>query len=160
MRALGDVAMADLKNFLRFLAAPRETQRSYIRPGARVYAYEGRESFWRAKEGLGLLLMLGEEWVAEEGGVFAARSKNPDETQTVLFYISSLVRFVVESGENMLSIMEAENEHESLYYPSGVWQILRYFARMALAQVGEPIDAPRATFEEAFLSQVRLVGTD
>jgi hypothetical protein len=141
----------ETETFLRFLAAPRAFQRTYVRMGDRLYGYEGRESCIEVEDGLPLLLAVGEDNLARDRQKLQGRSGD-NELVEVLFHIESIVRFVVESGSEMIAILDMNNEDEIMYYPSGIWRVLGSLSKGSIQKLGIENSLPDS-YEEVFLSQ-------
>lgn len=134
------------ETLLRYLASPRSVQRPYASRGTTMYGYEGRDSYGRAADGLPLLLLVGEDCLAHD-----VHRLHDQDLQKSLFLVNSLVRFIIEAGDDMTMIMEIDDDDADWHYTSGVWQLLRQLASAFLEQIGAQTGPPVLSYHEVFL---------
>lgn len=141
------------ETFLQYLAAPRSFQIGYLHRSPEIYGYEGRESYGEAAGGLPLLFLVGEDFLARDLQKLAGKLSDESKLVKTMFQVYSLVRFVIESGEHMMEVMEIDNEDVIQTYASGVWQLLQQLSRGILEEMRIEESPPDRKYEEIFVAE-------
>lgn len=141
------------ETFLQYLAAPRSFQLGYSRRSPEMYGYEGRESYGEAAGGLRLLFMVGEDFLARDKQMLAGKLSDESKLVKTMFQVCSLVRFVIESGEQMVEVMDIDNDDVIQTYASGVWQLFQQLSRGILEEMRIEESPPDRKYEEIFVAE-------
>ncbi len=143
----------ETETFLRYLAAPRIFQIAYAPPEPAQYEYDGLGGNARMSGGLPLIFICGSQWLKWETRRFTDEAGEFSPAGSRMFQLSSLLWYVTEVGDYIMSDLEYAEAEEGLQGDAdGMWELIRRLASEALAALGLDAKPPVCTYKEVFVA--------